>query len=606
MSPPRTAAGALGATGPPCPRSSGRRAPTTSAAAWSVARSAPVGVPGGRSAAEPSDAGPRPPLRSQRIYSPPTKRPGDIRRSGSNWSLTRRMSSSASPTGPQWSRPGTGRAAREHDRGAVVAGESGPQARQRGGGVGGRQRGVRDAGAGRRGHGRAPAAARPAPRAAPPGRRPGAARTSSSAARPPPEARRQLVRLDTAPEQVGGGARLRRHRLGDRLEQHHEPGGGSGSREQLDRRGGERRAGQAQRQRPGLERVVQVEHHDPAGRRHRVQPPGGRHDDAEGAVGAGVELAEVVARDVLHDLAAGGGDGAVGEHDRHADQQVADRAVPQPARPGGVRADDAAERGALLRRVERRAAGRPARGACRSASRTPASATTTRSPATCSTTRSRPVVSSSRSHEVGGAAQEVLVPPPTGTTLSPSAAAARSDLDDLVDARRAHDLAGTTPPTASCGVRAGARRSRSASSEHLAQPGRLHRVLPVPAPGRSPHSRGVGNTLPGLAMPSGSNAQRTSCMVSRSSGVNCLAILWRFSCPTPCSPVIEPPEAMHRSRIAPASSSASSAWPSTGRRTARAGAGCRRRRGRRWRRAARPRRPLRRSGRGPRAAGCAG
>ena len=37
------------------------------------------------------------------------------------------------------------------------------------------------------------------------------------------------------------------------------------------------------------------------------------------------------------------------------------------------------------------------------------------------------------------------------------------------------------------------------------------------APRHLPHSRGVGNILPGLHKPAGSNAQRSNCMVSRSS-----------------------------------------------------------------------------------------
>ena len=123
------------------------------------------------------------------------------------------------------------------------------------------------------------------------------------------------------------------------------------------------------------------------------------------------------------------------------------------------------------------------------------------------------------------------------------------DLGDLLDARRADDLARDDPADRVVGTAGPAGGGRSSSSEDLAQPGRRTACSPVRGPGRSPHSRGVGKTLPGLAMPSGSKAQRTSCMVSRSSGVNCLAILWRFSWPTPCSPVIEPPEAMHSSRI---------------------------------------------------------
>ena len=100
------------------------------------------------------------------------------------------------------------------------------------------------------------------------------------------------------------------------------------------------------------------------------------------------------------------------QHDGDADEQVADGAVAQPPGAGGVRADDAAERAALLGRVQREhlARARPAPAAGPS-SRTPASAMTTRSPAVCSTTRSSPSRSTARSHEVGGAAQPSLGAP---------------------------------------------------------------------------------------------------------------------------------------------------------------------------------------------------
>src|SRR5205085_3350127 len=61
----------------------------------------------------------------------------------------------------------------------------------------------------------------------------------------------------------------------------------------------------------------------------------------------------------------------------------------------------------------------------------------------------------------------------------------------------------------------------------------------------SPHSRGVGNTLPGLKIISGSNEQRTIFIVARSSSVNMSAIYDALSAPTPCSPVIDPPMRTH-------------------------------------------------------------
>ena len=62
-------------------------------------------------------------------------------------------------------------------------------------------------------------------------------------------------------------------------------------------------------------------------------------DQAERAVGAGEQLAEVVAGDVLHDLAAGLGDGAVGPDHGDADEQVARRAVAEAQRACGAGRD---------------------------------------------------------------------------------------------------------------------------------------------------------------------------------------------------------------------------------------------------------------------------
>src|SRR5439155_2190397 len=96
-----------------------------------------------------------------------------------------------------------------------------------------------------------------------------------------------------------------------------------------------------------------------------------------------------------------------------------------------------------------------------------------------------------------------------------------------------------------------------------ASPASCNGWAPLCRPGTSPHSRGVGNTLPGLASPPGSNAHRSSCMVSRSSAVNMRGIDFALSTPTPCSPVIEPPCSMHRSRIAPDTCSAAAIAPSS-------------------------------------------
>ena len=79
-----------------------------------------------------------------------------------------------------------------------------------------------------------------------------------------------------------------------------------------------------------------------------------------------------------------------------------------------------------------------------------------------------------------------------------------------------------------------------------------------------------------------------------------------MSTPTPCSPVSEPPASMQTSRIAVASALGELGLAlDARRRRARAGAGCRRRRGRRSRRGGRTRRRARRSGAAPRAAASA-
>ena len=62
---------------------------------------------------------------------------------------------------------------------------------------------------------------------------------------------------------------------------------------------------------------------------------------------AGDELAEVVAGDVFDDLAAGAGDGAVGEDEGHADDEVAEAAVVVAEGAGVVGGEDAADGGAV-------------------------------------------------------------------------------------------------------------------------------------------------------------------------------------------------------------------------------------------------------------------
>src|SRR5581483_524005 len=84
----------------------------------------------------------------------------------------------------------------------------------------------------------------------------------------------------------------------------------------------------------------------------RMQPQRDARDEAEPAARAREQLAEVVAGDVLHHLAAGARDRPVGEDDRDADDEVAHRTVAVAARAGEV-AGEAGADGRVPWRVER-------------------------------------------------------------------------------------------------------------------------------------------------------------------------------------------------------------------------------------------------------------
>jgi hypothetical protein len=81
-------------------------------------------------------------------------------------------------------------------------------------------------------------------------------------------------------------------------------------------------------------------------------------------VGAHEELGQIVAGDVLDDLAAAAYDRAVAGDRGHPDEQIARGAVEMPAGTGRVGGDHAADGGAVrLRRVQRQPlAARPQRG----------------------------------------------------------------------------------------------------------------------------------------------------------------------------------------------------------------------------------------------------
>ena len=118
-----------------------------------------------------------------------------------------------------------------------------------------------------------------------------------------------------------------------------------------------------------------------------VEPQRDPGDQGEAPLRPADELAEVVARDVLHDLPAGARDRPVAEHERHAEDEVARRPEAVRERPREPPCEARADRG-IARRVEREpltAGGERVRSA---ESRMPASTVHVRSPASCSRIRS--------------------------------------------------------------------------------------------------------------------------------------------------------------------------------------------------------------------------
>ena len=113
---------------------------------------------------------------------------------------------------------------------------------------------------------------------------------------------------------------------------------------------------------------------------------------AELPLRAAHELPEVVAGDVLHDLAARARDRSVTEHERDAEDEVAGCPEAVGERAGQAPRQARADR-RISGRVERETLPAPARAAaCSADRRIPASTVHVRSPASCSRTRSRPAV----------------------------------------------------------------------------------------------------------------------------------------------------------------------------------------------------------------------
>ena len=145
-----------------------------------------------------------------------------------------------------------------------------------------------------------------------------------------------------------------------------------------------------------------------------------RGNDAEGAEAAGHELMEIVAGDIFNNLAAGFCDGAVGEHDGHADDEVAQGAILQAQRAAVVGGDDAADGGVAPARADReRPFGRDAlSSACMAAQVLPASTVQVMSCQECS--RNIFIRARLRQQCAGstGLPQCSLVPLPAAVTIS--------------------------------------------------------------------------------------------------------------------------------------------------------------------------------------------
>ena len=86
--------------------------------------------------------------------------------------------------------------------------------------------------------------------------------------------------------------------------------------------------------------------------RERVEPEARAHDERKAALRAAHEPREVVAGDVLDDLAARVRDGPVGEDDRHAEDEIARRAEAVSQRAGDIAGEQRPDR-RVAGRVER-------------------------------------------------------------------------------------------------------------------------------------------------------------------------------------------------------------------------------------------------------------
>ena len=266
------------------------------------------------------------------------------------------------------------------------------------------------------------------------------------------------------------------------------------------------------------------------GRRKHLE--GQLGENAERSAAADERLMQQEPGRVLHHLAAAARQSPAPVHDACADQEVADPAVAIAARSVHARRHGAAERGARRRqrRIERQVLSVLREQALDVGD------------AGARERRERALLgrvlddAGERGEVEGGRAGEVpdraaLVPPPRTRSRGCSGpAASRSAMDVGLQ-----DHAREMTPARSSGCR----------------------------PCETPAPAGAASFLPVLAIPCGSIARRIRRMQSRSASLYISPRNCRFSSPTPCSPVIDPPRRMHRRRISAARTSARSCAPAS-------------------------------------------
>ena len=197
--------------------------------------------------------------------------------------------------------------------------------------------------------------------------------------------------------------------------------------------------------------------------RQRVQAQRDPSDQRERALRAAHELPEVVAGDVLHDLATRARDRAVSEYQGDAEDEVARRAEAVPERPGEVRGEAGADR-RVARRIERSRCPASASAAWSADSRIPASTTHVRSPRLVLEDAVEPV-------------RRQIRPDPHWTTLG---VRGREELGGLAEARDARQR---RPSPAGARGTARALRRRGGGRQHLARIGDAVGVEGAPQPG---------------------------------------------------------------------------------------------------------------------------